>query len=172
MNNEVQLQAFREQLPALRRFALSLTHNADAANDLVQDCMVRAISNIDKFEMGTNLRSWLFTIMHNIFCDTHRRRQRHGQHLPLEDWQERLPQPAPQPQVIRLREVANSFSLLSADQQALLMMVGVEGHSHEEAAAHFGVAIGTIKSRLSRVRDKLRERRCGLSADREHRSAA
>lgn len=172
MSDSIQNELLHEQLPALKRFALSLTRDADLADDLVQDCLVRAIANFEKFEMGTNLRSWLFTIMHNIFCDTHRRRQRRGQQVPLEDWQDRLPRPAPQPQMIRLREVANSFDRLSRDQQALLIMVGIEGHSHEHAAKHFGVAIGTIKSRLSRVRDKLRERRYGIAGQEGQRDLA
>lgn len=171
MTDRIGFELLQEQLPALRRFALSLTHNADSADDLLQDSLLRALVNIEKFKTGTNLRSWLFTIMHNIFCDTHRRRQRRGQQVPLEDWQDRLPQPAQQPQMIRLREVANSFDALSRDQRALLVMVGVEGHSHERAAAHFGVALGTIKSRLSRARDKLREQRRGISAQHPSRPA-
>jgi RNA polymerase sigma-70 factor (ECF subfamily) len=162
MQKNVELEFLLAELPPLRRFALALTRDADAADDLVQDCALRALCNLEKFEPGTNMRGWLFTIMRNLFCDQHRRRRRQGYHLPLDDAQDRLTQPAAQPARIRLQEVAMGFERLSAEQQQLIAMVGIDGESHEHAAEHFGVAVGTIKSRLSRARVRLRAHRRGI----------
>jgi RNA polymerase sigma-70 factor, ECF subfamily len=156
MREGFESQSLLPQLPALRRYAMALTRDADQADDLVQDCMVRALSNARRFEAGTNLRGWLFTILHNIFCDRHRCRRREGHQLPLEDWEDHLTEPAGQGTVIDLREVALSFASLEPEQQMLLFMVGVEGESYEQAAQHFGTAVGTIKSRLNRARARLR----------------
>jgi RNA polymerase sigma-70 factor, ECF subfamily len=162
MSQGFEPEGLQAQMPALRRYALALTSDGDQADDLVQDCIVRALNNANRFELGTNLRSWLFTIMHNIFCDGHRRRQRQGWQVPLEDWQDRLSQPASQGTAIELQEVALSYGRLSAEQQMLLLKVGLEGESYETAANYFGTAVGTIKSRLSRARSRLRKQQHGL----------
>jgi RNA polymerase sigma-70 factor (ECF subfamily) len=162
MLSESQTVLFRQQLPRLNRYAISLTGDPDAADDLVQDCLERAISRFDQFRPGTDLRSWLFTIMHNIFCDDFRRRNRRGTAVSLDNCARELSHPAPQPMTLELQEVDNGFRSLSRRQQQLLLMVAVDGKSHAEVAEHFGVAVGTVKSRLSRARTKLR-RRQGLT---------
>lgn len=156
-------QSLQSQLPALRRYALALTRDPDRADDLVQDCMVRALSNARRFEAGTNLRGWLFTVLHNLFCDDLRCRQRQGSQVPLEDWQDRLSEPASQGMIINLREVGYSFARLDPEQQTLLFMVGVEGESYAKVAQHFDTAVGTIKSRLNRARTQLRRQQHGIS---------
>jgi RNA polymerase sigma-70 factor (ECF subfamily) len=163
MGKYLELELFSDQLPSLQGYALTLTRNMDAADDLVQDSMLKGIANIATFTPGTNLRRWLFTIMHNVFCDQYRQQRRRGQQVPLVDWQDHIPQSERQSEAIELREVAAAFGRLSAEQQRLIAMVGVEGESHQYAAAHFGVAVGTIKSRLSRTRAQLRESQIGIA---------
>lgn len=155
-------ECLEAQLPALRRYALALTHDKDQADDLVQDCVVRALLHMSRFETGTNLLSWLFTIMHNNFCDGHRRRQRQGRMVPLEDWQDQLPKPASQGAAIELQEVANSFGLLRRRDQSLLFDIAIKGDSYEVAAKRYGTAVGTIKSRLARTRARLRRQQHGI----------
>jgi len=156
-------ESLQAQMPVLRRYALALTRDGDQADDLVQDCIVRALKHMSKFETGTNLKSWLFTIMHNTFCDGHRRRQRQGPLVPLDDWQDRLSKPADQSLAIELREVAISYERLSPAERSLLFDVGVKGDSYEVAAKRYGTAVGTIKSRLSRARARLRRHQHGIA---------
>ncbi len=144
-------------LPAMRAFALSLTRNSAQADDLVQDTVVRAWTNLDKFQVGSNLRAWLFTILRNIFYSGRRRASREVEdvdgvfaatltQLPAHDGR------------LELREFLEVFATLPDEQREALALVGASGFSYEEAAEMCGVAVGTVKSRANRARAKLAER--------------
>ncbi|ARE40207.1 RNA polymerase sigma factor [Rhodovulum sp. P5] len=143
-------------LPAMRAFALSLTRNAATADDLVQDAVVKAWGNIDKFEPGTNLRAWLFTILRNTYYSLHRKRRRevedpdgvmagHLSEKPHHDGR------------LAMGDFQVAFAKLPDEQREALILVGAEGFSYEEAAATCGCAVGTIKSRVNRARARLAE---------------
>jgi len=155
-------ETLESHLPSLRHFALSLTRGKDAADDLVQNCLVRALSHMDRFQPGTSLRKWLFTILYNNFRDDLRRRRREGQQVSLSDWQDLRPQAPSQYELVRFKEVALGFQHLHPEQRRLLTIVGIEGESYEVAARHFGVPVGTIKSRLWRARNRLLQQQHGL----------
>ena len=153
--------AIEAHIPALRRYARALVRDSDRADDLVQDCLERGISRFGQFRPGTNLRTWLFTILHNLHCDNLRRQKRQGVHVPIDDWMQTAQTTADQSRVMHLRDFRRTFRGLQESDQQILLLIGVEGFSYEEAAAVLGVAVGTVKSRLFRARDrlKLHERR-------------
>lgn len=143
-------------LPALRAFALSLTREGSSADDLVQDTIVKAWTNMDKFQTGTNLRAWLFTILRNTFYSSRRKTKRevsdsdgfHAAKLSTRpDHDGRL----------ALRDFRAAFEQLPDEQREALILVGASGFSYEEVADMTGVAIGTVKSRANRGRRKLAE---------------
>lgn len=149
--------ALADQLPALLRFARSLTRDAGAADDLVQDAVVRALERHDRFDPSRDYRAWLFTLTHNLFVDGWRRRRVHDVAMTAMG-QGRDSGIAPsQEQTVMLRQALQSFDALPAEQRAVMHLVVVEGASYAEAAEILGVAIGTIMSRLSRARQTLRE---------------
>jgi RNA polymerase sigma-70 factor (ECF subfamily) len=149
-------QIVAAQIPALNRYARSLAGSADKADDLVQDCLERAVAHFDQFRPGTNLRAWLFTILHNVHCDQRRQAARRGVQVPIEDCAQELRCPAPQPKQLEIREVRRAFDGLSEPHRQVLILAGLEGLSCEEAAAQLHVAVGTVKSRLFRARANLR----------------
>jgi RNA polymerase sigma-70 factor, ECF subfamily len=149
-------QAVAEQIPALHRYARCLAGTADKADDLVQDCLERAVAHYDQFQPGTNLRAWLFTILHNVHCDQRRQAARRGVQVPIEDWIQELRSPAPQPEQLEVRDVSQAFDCLSEPHRQVLILAGLEGLSCEEAAEQLHVAVGTVKSRLFRARATLR----------------
>ncbi|WP_347267581.1 RNA polymerase sigma factor [Paracoccus sp. (in: a-proteobacteria)] len=145
-----------QHLPALRAFALSLTREGASADDLVQDTIVKAWTHIDKFQPGTNLRAWLFTILRNTFYSARRRTRREvndsdGIHAARQatrpDHDGRL----------ALNDFRVAFAKLADEQREALILVGASGFSYEEAAAMTGVAVGTVKSRANRGRRRLAE---------------
>lgn len=143
-------------LPALRAFALSLTRESASADDLVQDTIVKAWTNIDKFQAGTNLRAWLFTILRNTFYSARRKTRREvsdtdGIHAARQ---------ATRPEHdgrLALNDFRNAFAQLPDEQREALILVGASGFSYEEAAGMTGVAVGTVKSRANRGRRRLAE---------------
>src|SRR3954471_4207256 len=143
-------------IPSLRAFALSLTNNRDAADDLVQDTILRAWKNIEKFEPGTNLQAWLFTILRNGFYSTYRKRQRE-----VADsegfYAGRLRAPPEQHAKCDVQDMLRALGKLPADQREALLLIVAEGLSYEEAAQVCDVAIGTMKSRVHRGRMRLAE---------------
>lgn len=150
-------EALLAVVPSLRAFAISLSGNIDRADDLVQDTIVRALTHIDRFEPGSNLQAWMFTILRNLFHSAYRKRRREvedvdgvhasrlvtipdqGAHLDFEDFQIALASLAP-------------------DQREALLLVGAEGFSYEAAATICGTKVGTVKSRVNRARRRLAER--------------
>lgn len=143
-------------MPLLQVWARRRTHSPDAASDLLQDTLVRALQARDGFSDGTNLRAWLFMIMRNLAADDGRRRSRRGPHLPLEETTPHLAVQPRQDSDLALRDLERAFSRLSREQQELLLRVAGGGESYLELAETYGIAIGTVKSRVARARDRLR----------------
>jgi RNA polymerase sigma-70 factor (ECF subfamily) len=141
-------------IPRLRAVAVSLTGSADRADDLVQETMLRAYANIDKFEPGSNLAAWLFTILRNQFRSEYRKRKREvedvdGHHV------DSLTANPEQMGKVEFNELRAALTLLPPEQREALVLVGASGFSYEEAADICGCAVGTIKSRLNRARARL-----------------
>jgi len=155
--NAASAAAIEAQIPALRRYARALTRNPDRAEDLVQDCVERALQRRDQFQPGTNLRTWLFTILHNLNCDALRREQRRGPHVPIEEWSKTAQMPADQPGYVHLRDIDRALDRLAEKDRRILLMVGCNEYSYEEASAELDIAVGTVKSRLSRARARLKD---------------
>src|SRR6478672_5667750 len=141
-------------IPALRAFAWSLSHNGSDADDLVQDTLIKAWTNRDKFEMGTNLRAWLFTILRNTYYTAVVRRRREvrdetGKYAaqlsqsPTQDWS------------VAVRALQAALQQLPDEHREALVLVGAAGLSYEEAAEICNCALGTIKSRVNRARARL-----------------
>jgi len=138
-------------LPALRAFALNLTRNPDRAADLVQDAVVKAWTHIDSFQPGTNLRGWLFTILRNSYYSDLRKTRRE---VPDPDGllAARLKVMPAHDGVLALREFHAAFARLSAEHRQVLALVGAQGYSYQETARATALAVGTVKSRVSRAR--------------------
>jgi RNA polymerase sigma-70 factor (ECF subfamily) len=141
-------------IPALRAFAWSLSHNGSDADDLVQETLIKAWSNREKFELGTNLRAWLFTILRNTYYTNMVRRRRE---VPDEggEYANGLRAPATQDWSIAMRSLQAALDQLPDEHREALILVGAAGLSYEEAAEVCGCALGTIKSRVNRARARL-----------------
>jgi RNA polymerase sigma-70 factor (ECF subfamily) len=146
-----------EQIPRLRRYARALTRNATAADDLVQDCLTRALSKSHLWQEGTDLRAWLFTILHNQYVNQVRRSVREGTAVAVSDTEPVLTSAPNQDKRLEVRDLERALAKLPEEQQSALLLVGMEGMQYEKAAAILGVAVGTIRSRLSRGREALRQ---------------
>lgn len=147
---------FVEAIPHLRLFARSLTRNFVEADDLVQETMLKALANIDRFEPGTRLRPWLFTIMRNTFYSDLRKRRREVQDVDGEH-AARLVQAPRQDSNVDFEDFKQAFAQLHSDHREVLTLIGASGCSYEEAANICGCAVGTIKSRVNRARRRLEE---------------
>ena len=140
-------------LPRLRIYALSLTRNRDMADDLVHDTVVKALAGRQSFQTGTNLAAWLFRIQRNEFISGLRRLR---PTVPVDTTvAESLSHPPHQESGLVMREFMNAFSKLAQSQREALLLAVVEGQSYDVIAAHTGVSVGTVKSRISRARDRL-----------------
>jgi RNA polymerase sigma-70 factor (ECF subfamily) len=144
------------EIPNLRAFAASLSGSVTLADDVVQDTLLRAWSNSDKFQEGTNLRAWLFTILRNTYYSHYRKRAREVQDSDGL-YAGRLAVAGDQVSHLELADFRKALAKLPPEQREALTMIGATGLSYEEAAEICGVAIGTIKSRLNRARTKLAE---------------
>lgn len=146
-----------EEMPRLRGYARRLVGDADRADDLVHDCAVRALGKIESWQPGTNLRAWLFTILRNCLYDQHRRAKRR----PLVDDEigdDQMPRVSGgQEDRVALDEVETAVANLGADQQEILHLVAIEGRRYEDAAGTLDLPVGTVRSRLSRAREALRD---------------
>ena len=152
------------ELPALRAFALSLAGTDDRADDLVQDTLVKAWANASSFEEGTNIRAWLFTIMRNTFFSQYRKARREVQDVDGEAAARLVAMPD-QLAHLDLADFRAHLDRLPADQREALILIGASGFSYEEAAEICGCAVGTIKSRVNRARQRLMERLSLSSAE-------
>ncbi|MHB8883647.1 MAG: sigma-70 family RNA polymerase sigma factor [Methylovirgula sp.] len=143
-------------IPNLRAFAVSLCGNPDRADDLVQETLVKAWSNLDSFVPGTNLPAWLFTILRNIYYSEYRKRRRE---VADSDGAiaARLSTAPSQNSHMDLLDFHTALQQLPNDQREALILIGASGLSYEEAAGICGCAIGTMKSRVNRARNRLAE---------------
>src|SRR5689334_16660622 len=142
--------------PNLRAFAVSLTGSFDRADDLVQDTLLRALSHIDRFERGTNLNAWLFTILRNLFHSEYRKRRREVED-PDGGYAATLRSAPEQQSHLDFEDLRAALAKLPPDQREALLLVGAQGFSYEDAAVICGCAIGTVKSRVNRARKRLAE---------------
>ena len=149
---------FREgliaELPNLRAFGVSLCGSVTQADDLVQETMLKAWGNCEKFQPGTSLRAWLFTILRNTYYSLYRKRGREVQDSDG-TYAQRLTVSGEQESALDLADFRKALAKLSEEHREVLIMVGASGLSYEEAADICGVAVGTIKSRVNRARAKL-----------------
>jgi RNA polymerase sigma-70 factor (ECF subfamily) len=144
-----------QQIPRLRRYARALTGERVIADDLVQDTLERAWNKLHLWRRGSDLRAWLFTIMHNVYVNQLRSRTAH----PLVSLDEEdinlLERPA-QTDLLEIRDLDIALRKLSEEQREVLLLIALEQLSYEEAARALGIPIGTVMSRLSRARERLR----------------
>jgi len=145
------------QIPRMRRYALTLTRNHDRADDLVQTALMRAIAKQHLFQPGTNLRAWLFTLLHNQHVNEVRRSVNQGISIDLEDASKDLVAVANTSAPRQLKELDAAIGRLPIEQRQVILLVGLEGMAYEEVAAILMVPIGTVRSRLSRGRAALRQ---------------
>ena len=144
------------QIPRLRRYSRALTRDTQRADDLVQDTLVRALMKQDRWEPGTNLRAWLFTLMHNQFVNNVRRANREAGTINIDDVSSSLVATTDPTASRQLYELERALGQLAAEQREVILLVGLEGFSYEDAAKILAVPVGTVRSRLSRGRESLR----------------
>ncbi len=145
------------EIPRLRRFARALTHDLVAADDLVQDCLTRALGKLHLWEEGTDLRAWLFTVLHNQHVNHIRRKVREGATVGLSEREPLLSHAPQQGRRLELRDLERAIGKLPDAQRSVILLVGLEGMRYEEVALVLNVPVGTIRSRLSRARESLRK---------------
>ena len=145
------------QIPRLRRYARALLRDSSRADDLVQDTLVRALAKQHLWQPDTNLRAWLFTIMHNLHVNVVRQAVREGTMVDVEDLSATLIATTDPTASWQLRELENAIARLPDEQREVVLLIGLEGIRYDEAALILRVPIGTVRSRLSRARGSLRK---------------
>ena len=160
------LRDIEAEIPRLRRYARALTRDAIAADDLVQDCLTRALGKLHLWRQGTDLRAWLCTVLHNQHTNHLRRTAREGAAVRLNEREPLLARAPQQGGRLELRDLERAIAKLPMDQRSVILLVGLEGMSYGEVAAVLDVPVGTIRSRLSRGREALRWLTGTCSADR------
>lgn len=149
-----------QYIPRLRRYARALTGDASAADDLVQDTLERALIKQSLWREGSDLRAWLFTVMHNVFVNQIRSNAA-SRTVPIDDAIANLPQPQSADR-LEIRDLDTALQALPEEQRTVLLLVGLEQLTYDEAAHVLDVPIGTVMSRLSRGRERLRRLMRGL----------
>jgi RNA polymerase sigma-70 factor (ECF subfamily) len=147
---------FDDQIPRLRRYARALTGDRARADDLVQDTLARAWEKLSLWRRGTDLRAWLFTILHNLYVNDVRRRMSRPETLELDDDSFDVAQPDTAGHGLLMRDLEAALARLPDEQREVLLLVGLEEMSYEETARTLGIPVGTVMSRLSRARERLR----------------
>jgi RNA polymerase sigma-70 factor (ECF subfamily) len=147
----------QQEIPRLRRYARALTRNSDRADDLVQETLMRAIAKAHLWQTGTDIRAWLFTIMHNQNVNIVRRAIRDEAGMDIDQISSSLVATTDPTASRQLYELDRALACLEEEQRQVILLVGLEGVSYEDAAAILSVPVGTVRSRLSRGRDKLRK---------------
>jgi RNA polymerase sigma-70 factor (ECF subfamily) len=145
-----------QEIPRLRRYARALTRSADRADDLVQETLLRAISKSHLWQTGTDIRAWLFTIMHNHYVNMVRRAMRDEATVDIDQISSSLVAVTDPTASSQLRELDQALACLPGEQREVILLVGLEGMSYDTAANVLGVPVGTVRSRLSRGREALR----------------
>jgi RNA polymerase sigma-70 factor, ECF subfamily len=149
------LREIEPLIPALRRYARALLRDRSSADDLVQDCLERAIGRWSQRRDG-EVRSWLFAILHNLAVDRFRQRATRGVHVPIDATNEdQFGEAAAQESGLMYQDVLSKLARLPDDQRAVLLLVAVEDLSYAEAAKVLDIPVGTVMSRLSRARERL-----------------
>ena len=152
--------ALATHIPGLRRFACALLHgDRERADDLVQDSLERALSGWHRRRVDGDLRGWIYTILYNQFASDQRRQRRRALHNSLMEAMtaDLAVIDGGQEQALEHRDLVRGFADLPAEQRSVLILIGVEDFSYHEAAGILGVPIGTVMSRLSRGRERLRQ---------------
>ena len=144
------------EIPRLRRYARALTRDMVRADDLVQSCLTRAVAKQHLWEPGTDLRAWLFTILHNLHVNDVRRSVREGVSVAVEDMAPVLTVDSNAIATLQLRDLEAAIGKLPQEQRQVILLVGLEGMRYEEVALLLNLPVGTVRSRLSRGRDQLR----------------
>jgi RNA polymerase sigma-70 factor (ECF subfamily) len=144
---------FNEHITSLRRYAIALLRDRSLADDLVQDTLERGLKKFSLFQAGSDLRAWLFTIMHHLFINQAPRNKR---------WQQQTRADDPPSgdslaeEMVTARDFIQALQLLSDEQRAILLLIGLEQLSYEQAAQVLDLPVGTVMSRLARARERLR----------------
>ena len=149
-------QLLEAEIPRLRRYARVLARDASRADDLVQSCLLRAVAKQHLWQPGTDLRAWLFTILHNQHVNAVRRAVREGATLPVDKVANGLTVEENAGACLQLRDLDRAIARLPEEQRQVILLVGLEGMRYEEVAEVLGIPIGTVRSRLSRGRETLR----------------
>ena len=150
-------------IPALRRYARALMRDRAAADDLVQDCLERAVSRWHQRRDGS-VRAWLFTILHNLAVTQFRQATARGRHMPIDEaGEQELVSAAAQEQGLIFQDVLSKLAKLPEEQRAVLLLVAVEDLSYADAAEVLSVPVGTVMSRLSRARERLQQEMDGVA---------
>ena len=144
-------------IPALRRYARALVRNRTNADDLVQDCLERAVGRWQHRRDG-NVRAWLFSILHNLAVDQFRKTAARGRHVGIDETSESdFGEAAAQEHRLMYQDVLNKLARLPEEQRAVLLLVAVEDLSYADAAKVLNIPVGTVMSRLSRARERLQQ---------------
>lgn len=152
-----QKAAIAREVPRLRRYARALVRDSAEADDLVQDCLVRALARLESWRHGDSPRKWLFTIMHNLHVDRLRANDRMPDHSAIETISDGdISEPPRQMDRLNANAAMEALFTLPAERREALLLVAVEGMSYRDAAAVIGVPVGTLVSRLGRGRAQLR----------------
>lgn len=150
------LSTVEPMIPALRRYARGLLRDATAADDLVQDCLERVIAHWSR-RRNEDPRTWVFAILHNVAMSDLRRRARRGAHLPVDATEDHaLACPAPQEGSLLERDILAAVARLPEEQRSVVLLVSLEDMPYAQVASVLGIPIGTVMSRLSRARERLR----------------
>lgn len=156
MNDMVHL--IEPLIPALRRYARALVRDRTAADDLVQDCLERAVSRWHQRRPDADPRTWIFTILYNLAVSRFRRQKRSPVEIAIEDAPKHdMSQTASQETTLEVRHMLRCVDLLPDEQRAVLFLVALEDLSYAQTADVLGIPVGTVMSRLSRARDRLIE---------------
>jgi RNA polymerase sigma-70 factor (ECF subfamily) len=145
-----------QEVPRLRRYARALTRDIGQADDLVQSCLVRALAKEHLWQPGSNLRVWLFTVLHNLHINRVRRLMREQDNAIVASASLALAQSEPSAR-LDLLDVEQAIKKLPEVQRRVILLIGLEGMRYDEAAQILGVPIGTVRSRIARARQMLRE---------------
>jgi RNA polymerase sigma-70 factor (ECF subfamily) len=148
------IRALLAHVPGLRRYAAALAGNAADADDLVQDCIERALVRQDTLREPDSLGRWLKTILHNLYVTKLRRRR--AASVPIEDFAEDLALSVPPEDQGQIRDLVRALGALSVEHRQVLLLVSLEGLSYREVAEVLDIPIGTVMSRLARARERLR----------------
>ena len=144
------------EIPKLRRYALALTRDVSRADDLVQSCLTRAVAKQHLWQPGTDLRAWLFTILHHQRVNDLRRSACEANDVSIDEIAPVASVQANAMDVLQLRDLEAALAKLPLEQREVILLVGLEGLPYEEVASVLGIPTGTVRSRLSRGRDQLR----------------